>query len=192
MDSFRTAVVPARSAKKQTPQQTAIPGNQSDPMNEQLTLQAIMTVLKAERPTQKDEETSMGNTELMPAIFDLKFIEAAIEDDKELRQVRKALQATHEGEREKAKEKCGWKYKQYWDDMHTQENVVFFQHKLIIPEQLVQAVLRRLHIYHCGARTMNARAEYLWFLQLNRQIEAAARACKACTKTGKKFEIINT
>ncbi len=35
---------------------------------------------------------------------------------------------------------------------------------------------------------MKARAEYLWFPQINRRIQATARNCKACTKTGKNVK----
>ena len=62
---------------------------------------------------------------------------------------------------------------------------MFKGHKMVIPNQIQTAILKRLHHDHCGAKTMREGAEYVWFPKINHRIETTASGCKPCTKTGK-------
>ena len=130
--------------------------------------------------------TNTASDQLLPAILDRGVIAALIGDDKELRKVRRAIMSKKQ-EDEETLDKL---WKQYMKDLSVQDGCLFLGHQLVIPEQIRNAIIQRRHADHCGAKIMNARAEYIWMPKINRRIEAAAKNGKACTKTAKNLKAL--
>ncbi len=79
-DEGTQATPQSREKESQTAKKTIIPGNRADPEQESLTLTALIATLR-ENADQRGK---------LPALFDMEFLAAATDEDKELKKIKKA------------------------------------------------------------------------------------------------------
>lgn len=77
-------------------------------------------------------------------------------------------------------------YFQRNEEISVVNNVLMWGHRVIIPENLQQLVLKELHNTHMGIVKMKSLARsYVWWPSLNKDIENTCKSCMACQKQKK-------
>ena len=79
--------------------------------------------------------------------------------------------------------------KTFWqkrDALSVECNCVLWGHRVIIPKQLQELVLKELHFSHFGVSKMKALARgFVWWPSLDSDLEEITRSCLICLQTKK-------
>lgn len=69
------------------------------------------------------------------------------------------------------------------NDIFTEDNLIYFDNRLLIPNSLIQYILKTLHESHLGITKTRARArEMFYWLNMNEDIEYQVKRCPVCQK----------
>ncbi|XP_046420699.1 uncharacterized protein K02A2.6-like [Neodiprion fabricii] len=79
--------------------------------------------------------------------------------------------------------------KTFWnkrESLTIDQGCVLWGHRVVIPNKLREIVLKELHYSHFGVTRMKALARsFVWWPEINKQIESITQACRACLETRK-------
>ncbi|XP_046612657.1 uncharacterized protein K02A2.6-like [Neodiprion virginianus] len=79
--------------------------------------------------------------------------------------------------------------KTFWSERESltiDQGCVLWGHRVVIPNKLREIVLKELHYSHFGVTRMKALARsFVWWPEINKQIELITQACRACLETRK-------
>src|SRR5436190_4062297 len=84
------------------------------------------------------------------------------------------------------KSNCHFQAQRFWnikDDIHVQDDLVFFECRLIVPKSLQKFMLNLIHESHFGMTKCKTRArELVYWVGMNRDIEEVVSNCEICQK----------
>ncbi|GFO32907.1 Pol polyprotein [Plakobranchus ocellatus] len=112
-----------------------------------------------------------------------------------LQEIRKASESDETLKKVKHHIKTGWpsqrgttepKVQAFWNlrhNLHVENNIVFFENRMIIPEALRQDILQKLHSSHLGVDKCKSRArESIFWPGITKDIELHVNKCTTCAK----------
>ena len=68
-------------------------------------------------------------------------------------------------------------------ELSTQQGIIFWQHRVIIPPPLRRRIIEELHVGHPGVVRMKAIARsYVWFPGIDEEIEKHVKTCSQCAQ----------
>ena len=80
--------------------------------------------------------------------------------------------------------------KNYEKDLHTRDDLFFFDTKLVISARSQSAFSSMLHESHPGQFGMKFLAEFIWWSHFYREIYHHGKSCKQCSKAGKNLKVM--
>lgn len=109
--------------------------------------------------------------------IDVSVVLNEIEKDNTLKQVREFLQTGWPKEIEEIP------YKRRNNELVLENNIVMWEHRVVIPETLRKNLLEELHVGHMGAVKIKALVRsYFWWPRSYRDIELITKSCELCIK----------
>lgn len=81
--------------------------------------------------------------------------------------------------------KFGEFYHSIREKLSVSDDLIFIDHKLVIPDRLQSIVLEALHDGHPGYTGMRAAGQVVWWPGMNTQITQLAETCDLCVEAGK-------
>ena len=77
-----------------------------------------------------------------------------------------------------------------WHQFSVVDDCILVDNRLVVPGQLRQAVLKRIHRDHPGEEAMLDVSRYLWWPHMHKDIVNLAEECRGCTRYGKNAKYI--
>ena len=78
-------------------------------------------------------------------------------------------------------------YRPHRLQLSTRFGVLFYNDKIVIPENMQTTIIAMLHQGHTSAAKMDRLAEVFWWPGLHREIQEKAETCSSCRTAGKNF-----
>ena len=78
-----------------------------------------------------------------------------------------------------------------WHQLSVVDDCILVDNRLVVPGQLRQAILKRIHRGHPGQAAMLDVSKYLWWPHMHKDIVNLAEECRSCTRYGKNAKYIN-
>ena len=82
-------------------------------------------------------------------------------------------------------------WQQRYNELRLDENnFIYIDERLVIPEELRRPIFRSLHWGHPGRDTMLRAVADLWWPRIHREIVLLAQSCSQCQKAGKNLKTV--
>ena len=84
-----------------------------------------------------------------------------------------------------------WSYmKKFEKNLHTRDELILLDNKLVVPEVAWGAFSCMLHESHPGQFGMTFLAEYIWLRNFYKEKYHHGKSCRQCLKAGRNFKIL--
>ena len=146
----------------------------------------ITTMEKTTSTTEAEEDTPLFMKKLQ-RVLGVRFITAATKKDRNLHPL---INFVKKRDWEAIKMSHG----QYWlnirNRLHSREDCLLIEYRIVKATQLRQTILDSLHLSHPGSAAMLDLCQHVWFPHIHRTIVQMAQNYKHCTEKGKNIKLI--
>ena len=120
-------------------------------------------------------------------LFNLRFIESQYKSDPQLQAIIELIKCKDPQLHSKIAAMSKY-FAQYTQDFHVRDGCLWMDERLVIPNTLQTAVVKRLHYYHHGKSSIFDAAKDIWYPYMFRSLATIAGNCPECTLAGKNLK----